>query len=202
MLNKKGDTLDKRFVFNEDVENYDKFRPRYCAELFNHIINYAELNSNKSAIEVGIGTGQATKAILETGCLVRAIEIGENLAKYSKNKFSEFDNLEINNISFEDYQYISGCIDLVFSGTAFHWIEEELGYKKAYDMLARGGTLALFWNRPSGGDNKLYDAIQAIYNQYMPKVKPRNNKSEEEVFDERKKVIKKYGSIFGKKTTV
>ena len=52
--------MDKRFTFNEDVKNYDKWRPTYCKELFNDIIQYSELNQNKKAIEVGIGTGQAT----------------------------------------------------------------------------------------------------------------------------------------------
>jgi hypothetical protein len=62
-------------------------------------------------------------------------------------------------------------------------------------MLASGGTLALFWNRPSGGDNQLYDKSQTVYSKYMPKVKPRKFKPEEEVFDERKLVIEKYGFI-------
>ncbi|WP_278335781.1 hypothetical protein [Petroclostridium xylanilyticum] len=39
--------MDKRLTFNEDVENYDKWRPTYCKELFNDIIQYSELNKNK-----------------------------------------------------------------------------------------------------------------------------------------------------------
>ncbi len=42
-----GDKMDKRLTFNEDVENYDKWRPTYCKELFNDIIQYSELNKNK-----------------------------------------------------------------------------------------------------------------------------------------------------------
>ncbi|WP_246599671.1 hypothetical protein [Clostridium lacusfryxellense] len=52
--------MDKRFTFNEDVKNYDEWRPTYCKELYNDIIQYSELNQNKKAMEVGIGTGQAT----------------------------------------------------------------------------------------------------------------------------------------------
>lgn len=36
-------------TFNEDVENYDKWRLRYCKELFNDIIQHSELNKNKKA---------------------------------------------------------------------------------------------------------------------------------------------------------
>ncbi len=41
--------MDKRITFNEDVENYDKWRPRYCKVLFDDIIQYSELNKNKKS---------------------------------------------------------------------------------------------------------------------------------------------------------
>lgn len=87
--------MDKRFTFNEDVKNYDKWRPRYCKELFNDIIQYSELNENKKAIEVGIGTGQATVPFLAIGCEVTAIELGKDLAEYSREKFKEYRNFSI-----------------------------------------------------------------------------------------------------------
>lgn len=34
-----------------------------------------------------------------------------------------------------DCNYHSNCIDLVYSATAFHWIEESIGYTKIFDML-------------------------------------------------------------------
>jgi len=70
--------MDKRYIFNEDPNNYDRYRPTYCKELFDDIIKYSELNEQKKAIEVGIGTGQATKPFLMTGCDVTAIELGWN----------------------------------------------------------------------------------------------------------------------------
>ncbi|HHT97741.1 MAG TPA: SAM-dependent methyltransferase, partial [Clostridiales bacterium] len=66
--------MDKRLAFDEDAKNYDTFRPTYCKELFDNIINYTILDKTKYAIEIGIGTGQATKPILETGCYLTAIE--------------------------------------------------------------------------------------------------------------------------------
>jgi len=60
--------MDKHLTFNKDVKNYNKWRPIYCIELFNDIIQYSELNKNKKAIEVGIETGQATIPFLMTGC--------------------------------------------------------------------------------------------------------------------------------------
>lgn len=185
--------LDKRFTFNEDEKNYDKFRPTYCKALFDAIIDYSGIDATKKAVEIGIGSGQATTPILETDCSVTAIELGDRLANYSKNKFSTYDNFEIHNISFEDYIYTSNSIDLIYSGTAFHWIPEEIGYPKVFNMLTSGGTLALFWNRPSGEGNSAHEVIQSIYKKYMP--------TEDLVKDNQKKynmiidTIRKYGFI-------
>ena len=56
----------------------------------------------KQALEIGIGTGQATLPILQTKCKLTAIEIGEKLAEYSRHKFVNFSNLEVVNIDFEN----------------------------------------------------------------------------------------------------
>lgn len=53
--------MDKRLTFNEDVENYDKWRPTYCDQLFKDILEYSQVENGKKVIEIGIGTGQATK---------------------------------------------------------------------------------------------------------------------------------------------
>lgn len=157
-------------TFNEDAANYDKWRPTYCQQLFGDIIEYANLKNGQIAVEIGIGTGQATRPFLELGCSVKAIELGKNLAAYSRNKFRDNCNLNIVNCSFEDYMCLDASVDIVYSATAFHWIPEAIGYSKIHRMLKDGGALALFWNRPSpeepGGALDL--RIQKIYKKYMP----------------------------------
>lgn len=186
--------MQKKFSFNEDEENYDKYRPTYCPELFDDIIAYSSLDKNKSALEIGIGTGQGTKPFLNTGCSLKAIELGHKLAEFSKNKFSEFTNIHIENTSFEDFKYLPKSFDLVYSATAFHWIDEKTSYPKALDMLKSDGTLALFWNRPyvARENDLLHKEIQSIYNKYRPS----NNKIIEidtEKYQKRIETIKNYG---------
>lgn len=162
--------MDKRFTFNEDVKNYDKWRPTYCEELFNDIIQYSQLNQNKKAVEVGIGTGQATMPFLLTGCDVTAIELGKNLTEYSKEKFKEYKNFSIYNTSFEDFECDDNSFDILYSATAFHWIPEDIGYPKALKLLKNDGTIALFWNKPflKREDDFLHQKIQSIYQKYRP----------------------------------
>ena len=42
--------MDKRFTFNEDVMNYEKWRPTYCDELFHDIMEYSKLDRNYSSL--------------------------------------------------------------------------------------------------------------------------------------------------------
>jgi SAM-dependent methyltransferase len=160
--------LDKRLAFNENAANYDQWRPTYTQKMFGHIIEYASVNSEKCVVEIGIGTGQATEPFLKTGCDLTAIELGQDLAKFSKEKFASYPNIKVENLPFEDYQCVEGSVDLVYSATAFHWISEETGYKKVFTMLKNGGTLALFWNRPfvDRDDDKLHQKIQMIYEKF------------------------------------
>ena len=51
---------------------------------FTDVIKYSKLDSAKTALEIGPGTGQATELILKIGCSYLAIELGENLAEYTK----------------------------------------------------------------------------------------------------------------------
>lgn len=81
-------------TFDKDAANYDKWRPTYCPQLFSDIVEYADLDIEKAAVEIGIGTGQATQPFLELGCHVTAVEPGVNLAAYSRNKFKEFSQSE------------------------------------------------------------------------------------------------------------
>lgn len=107
--------MDLRYKFDEDAQNYEKYRPTYIDELFADIITYSGLDDTKNALEIGIGTGQATLPFLSTGCNLTAIELGENLAAYSKDKFALFDNFSIVNTSFESYSAASNSLNLVYA---------------------------------------------------------------------------------------
>jgi len=160
--------VDLRLTFNEDVANYDKLRPTYVKELFDDIIAYSRLNSEKSALEIGIGTGQATQPFLDTGCKLTAVELGADMARFAKENFSKFDNFDVINGDFETVDLENNHYDLIYSATAFHWIPQEAGYTKVFNLLKSGGALALFWNHPSYGGDAFYAAMQEVYSRYFP----------------------------------
>lgn len=162
--------MDLKYLFDEAVLNYEKRRPNYGTELYKDVIKYAEIIEDKSLLEIGCGTGQATEPFLKTKCKITAVELGENLTLYTREKFKTYNNLNVIWSAFEDYKCDDNKYNMVYSATAFHWIPDEIGYPKAYRILKSGGTIALFWNRPSPSNKEspLHQKIQSIYNELLP----------------------------------
>lgn len=162
--------MDLRCKFNEDENNYDKYRPTYPKELFSDIINYSNISYDSKVLEIGIGTGQATLPIIENGCKVTAIELGDNLSKYVKDKFSIYKNFNVINADFMEFQINHETFNLVYCATAFHWLPLEEGYTKVRNVLKDDGTIALFWNHPfpNRQDDISNIVNKKIYDKYRP----------------------------------
>ncbi|ERI92373.1 methyltransferase domain protein [Clostridiales bacterium oral taxon 876 str. F0540] len=147
-------------------------------------------------LEVGIGTGQATLLILEKGCMLTAIELGDQLAGFSKYKFKNYENFEVKNLAFQDFKCPPNSFDLIFSATAFHWISEDIGYIKVYNMLKSGGVFARFANHPFKDKkrNNIHIAFENIYAKYMPGSLGGNEYNEEDA-QNIANIASKYGFI-------
>lgn len=159
--------MDLRMTFNEDELNYDRFRPTYLPELFEQILNAA--GRPGKALEIGIGTGQATQSFLDAGYRLTAIDIGSRMIDFCRQKFAGTPHFQAVCADFESFDP-GESYDLIYSATAFHWIPEQTGYPKAKALLRPGGTLALFWNHPyvNRDDDPLHREISRIYQKYQP----------------------------------
>lgn len=166
--------MDLRRVFDEDERNYERIRPGYAEALFEAVFSYAGIGAESEALEIGIGTGQATLPFLDRGCRVTAVELGEHLAAFSRKKFADFEHFDLHHGDFMDVSLGAGRYDLVYAATAFHWLPPE-AYGKVWELLKPGGTVALFWNRPFV--NKLDDpsnaASRKVYEKHRPGDRPR-----------------------------
>lgn len=158
------------WTFDTVADTYEKLRPGYVDELYQAIFEYKTIDENSNALEIGIGGGQATLPILKTGCNLTAVDYGENFCKICREKFKEHPNFSAVSGKFEDIDF-NGEYDLIYSASAFHWIPEEIGYKKVYDMLKEGGVFARFANHPfrDKGKPELSKEMDQIYADYYYK---------------------------------
>src|SRR4051794_4843907 len=79
-----------RLTFDEDAGAYDVSRPVAPGAVFDELITLASLHPGDRALEIGPGTGQATRPLLERGLRVRSIEIGANLAALARQRLAGF----------------------------------------------------------------------------------------------------------------
>jgi SAM-dependent methyltransferase len=130
-------------VFDEVAAEYDRSRPTYPDKLVDRACEIAGIGRGHPVLELGCGTGQLTRSIAARGLRVVALEPGKMLISLAQRNLAGRGEVEFVNARFEDAELPRGHYRAVFSAAAFHWIDPELSWQKAADLLAPGGTLAL-----------------------------------------------------------
>ena len=158
----------QEWTFDTAADSYAKIRPGYPDELYRTLFAYCPAGPSCRAAEVGIGGGQATLPVLQTGCAVTAVEYGERFSGICREKFSAFPGFSVITGRFEETDLPDDSFDLVYSASAFHWVPEEAGYRKVFRMLRPGGAFARFANHPfrAKGNDRLFEAIDRAYAEY------------------------------------
>lgn len=159
-----------RQTFNAQAEAYDRWRPGYPEQLFADVISLSGIQDSGAIVEIGCGTGQATEPFLKKDYAVTAVELGENLAEFSRRKLASYPKFTVITGAFENQQSLDNKFDLLISATAFHWVDPTVRYEKARSCLRPGGAIALFWNEHVEGAKRepFFDAVQEIYSQVVP----------------------------------
>lgn len=161
-----------RAVFDRVAGLYDAGRPGYPSDAIADLGARCALRSGSRVLEVGCGTGQATRALAGIGCAVRALELGAQLARLAAENLASFPDVEIVTTAFEDAVESPGSYDAVVSATAFHWIDPSLAFPKAATLLRPGGSLALLTNAhvAGGTQNAIAGEVQAVHRRVAPDV--------------------------------
>lgn len=164
-----------RTTFDQDASLYEKVRPGYPNALFEDIIKFSKIAEDGRILEIGCGTAQATLPFAERGYAIHCIELGANLAAIAKRKLSAYPKVQVSVGNFEEYPLEERTFDLVISATAFHWIDPEVGYRKAAEVLKPDGALALFWNKPvqTQVSADFVQSIQNVYERVVPEMAKR-----------------------------
>jgi len=166
-----------RGTFNRVAATYDRVRPDYPPPLFDDLIALAGLTPGDHLLEVGCGTGKATLPLARRGFRITAIEPGPDLAAVARRNLAGLD-AEVIGERFEDWRPRPGDqAALVYSATAWHWIDPAVRYRRAWEALRPTGHLA-FWSAlhvfPDGGDPFFRD-IQEVYNEIGEALPPGEN---------------------------
>lgn len=169
--------ISLRTTFNNEAELYNAVRPRYPEELFNELIETAQLQDDAKLLEIGPGTGQATEMLAKRGYKIIAVELGTDLAEVARKELVKYKNIQIITGAFEDVELPQESFDLVYAATALHWIKPEIKFTKPNKLLKNGGYLAIIGTNHVSDEegDEFFFASQHIYKKYKPGGKQDNN---------------------------
>jgi SAM-dependent methyltransferase len=158
-------SADPRLSFDRASAIYDEIRPGYPAALFDDLFRL--LPPHPNILEVGPGTGQATRELLRRGAMVHAIEIGPTLAAKLRANLPA-DELQVTVGDFEHVAISDGSMDAVFAATAYHWISPAAQLDRPATILKPAGIIAVveLIQVDSADDGGFFNAVQHIYERY------------------------------------
>jgi SAM-dependent methyltransferase len=140
---------DRALSFGAVAEAYERFRPGYPAELFDLVMAYAG-RPVLTALEIGAGTGKATRLFARQGIIVTATEPdAAMLAELRKHVPA---NVMTVRAAFE-YLRPGERYGLVYAAAALHWTNPQGRWSRVAALLEPGGVFASF-----GGPFRLADA--------------------------------------------
>lgn len=94
-------------------------------------LNYRRINIPVyKGLEIGITGGQFIILILKTYCNLTAIEQGVNYALLCRDKFINYPRFSVINDKYDNVYIDDSRCDLVYDGSAIHWVLEKIDYRK------------------------------------------------------------------------
>jgi SAM-dependent methyltransferase len=159
-----------RHVFGKAAAVYTTARPDYPDRVYDILRDRCQLGPTSRVVEIGAGSGQATKRLLEVGAHVVAVEPSEALAGQLRAELTMAQRLEVVVSAFEDVDLAPSSFDLVTAATAFHWLDPEQAFPKIASILRPGGWLAVWWNVFGDPDrpDPFHDATEPLLRDLAP----------------------------------
>jgi SAM-dependent methyltransferase len=137
------DPSEGRQLFGHDPASYDLARPGHPERVYEILAARCGLARGARVLEIGPGTGQATRRLLERGASLVVVEPNEQLADYLVTTFGE--HVEVLRMPLEDASLPAASFDLASAASSFHWVDEAVGLTTIHAALRPGGWIALWW---------------------------------------------------------
>jgi len=155
--------VERALSFGSAAAAYEQFRPGYPGELVDEVLSYAG-RPVRTALEIGAGTGKATRAFAGRGMAVTATEPDPAMLAELRKHVPE--TVETVRGAFEELP-LTTTYDLVFAAAALHWTNPDGRWARVAGLLNPGGVFASFGGQMFLADAAVEEAVQAARSPYL-----------------------------------
>jgi SAM-dependent methyltransferase len=149
--------------FGAVASAYERFRLGYADELVDEVLGYAA-GPVRTALEIGAGTGKATRAFAARGIMVTATDPdAAMLAELRKHVPATVITMQS---SFEELP-LHSSYDLIFAAASLHWTEPTHRWSRVAALLNPGGVFASFGGPIHLADESEEEAVRAAWSPYL-----------------------------------
>ncbi|MEU0128325.1 methyltransferase domain-containing protein [Streptomyces sp. NPDC006289] len=137
-------TVPRALSFDSAAALYAAARPGYPPALLDTVEELAGRPlSGSRTVDVGAGTGIATRRLHARGALVTAVEPGPGMAAELRRSLP---SVPVVRGDGNRLPLATGSADLITYAQSWHWTDPARALPEALRVLRPGGTLALWWN--------------------------------------------------------
>ncbi|MFK4087540.1 class I SAM-dependent methyltransferase [Kribbella sp. NPDC020789] len=155
--------VERALSFGTVAETYERFRPGYPAELLEVVTEYAG-GPIRTALEIGAGTGKATRVFARGGIAITATEPdAAMLAELRKHLPADVITVQA---AFEDLP-LDTSYGLVYSAAALHWTNPDGRWERMAALVEPGGVFASFGIPIQLADPELQEAARVARAPYL-----------------------------------
>ena len=149
--------------FGSVASAYERFRPGYPDSLVDEVLAYAERPIG-NALEIGAGTGKATRVFAARGIKVTATEPDPEMLRELRQHVPT--TVTTARSTFEDLP-LAQTYDLVFVAAALHWTSPDRRWPRVAALLAPAGIFASFGGPIRVADPDVEKAVREARSQFL-----------------------------------
>lgn len=123
------------------AQAYAGARPPYPPQVFQTLLDEGVIGPGLRVLEVGAGSGMATRELTASGSEVAALEPGRELAALLRTAAPE---AEVHETTLEEARLAPGSVDSAVAATAMHWVDLRVGLPVLHAALRPQGRLAVW----------------------------------------------------------
>ena len=154
-----------RSPFDPVAADYDTGRPSYPDGLFTAIEEAAGPLPGSVVLDVGAGTGIASRQLAARGARVAAVELGEFMLHRARARSPRMSCVQAdgNNLPIR-----CGSVDFACFAQSWHWFDPERASLEVARVLRPGGHWAAWWSHAWADGQTWFDTYQELMEAACP----------------------------------